>query len=568
MSGTSPPERGPAAIDDLLHLQIQLLDERLRRLEDSLVFRLSRTVGRQLARLSVALGYRKTDRAELARYGGWLAADSGYCDEIRQAALADLARLRRPRISLLLLAEAGQEAGPADESLRSQILAPDEVVLVQNGPGMPFPARLSRAVAEAGGDFLLFLQAGDRLRPDAVFRFVEALQGGDFDLIYADHDAPAPGGRGRVPVLKPAWSPAMLRNTFYIGFPLLVRRGLLRAAEAPRSGSGSSSLHEWILRVSGKARVGHIPRVLLQSGSAGPAGPAHRSSPLLRHGSSVHAVICSRSAGLLAECLSGLRRTAGSRLERITVVGHGEGTTLDEVRRVTENFGAALEPYSGPFHFARMCNLGARDSAAPWLLFLNDDVSATVSGWLDVLARHLEEDGVAVAGAVLRYPDGSLQHGGLVVGMGDGVGHPGKGYHDSRLWPWLWQTHEVSAVTGACMLVRRDVFEKLGGFDLAFPNNYNDADFCLRARAAGWRVVACAVDGLFHKECQTRAAGVRPAERLRFLSRWSHQLAQVDPYYSPALAPTEEIRLRRFEEFPWPLQPGAPDDSGILWKVR
>lgn len=568
MSGTSPPEHGPAGIAELLHLQIELLDERLRRIEDSIVFRLSRTVGRQLARLSVALGYRRTDRAELARYGGWLSADPGYFDELRQAALAERARPTRPRISLLVLAEAGQEAGPAEESLRSQILAPDEVVLVRESHGMPFTVRLNRAVAEAGGDFLLFLQAGDRLRPDAVYRFVEALRGGEFDLIYADHDAPAPGGGGRVPVLKPAWSPALLENTFYIGFPLLVRRSLLQAAEAPGSGSGPSCLHEWMLRISGKARVGHIPRVLLQSGSARPAGPAQRSGSLLPSGSGAHAVICSRSAGLLAECLSGLRRTAGSRLERITVVGHGEGTALEVLRRVAEKFGAGLEPYSGPFHFARMCNLGARDSAAPWLLFLNDDVSATVPGWLDVLARHLEQDGVAVAGAVLRYPDGSLQHGGLVVGMGDGVGHPGKGYHDSRLWPWLWQTHEASAVTGACMLVRRELFLQLGGFDLAFPNNYNDADFCLRARAAGWRVVACAVDGLFHQECQTRAAGVRPAERLRFLSRWSHQLAQVDPYYSPALAPTEEIRLRRFGTFFWPLQPGGLDDSGVLWKVR
>jgi GT2 family glycosyltransferase len=190
-----------------------------------------------------------------------------------------------------------------------------------------------------------------------------------------------------------------------------------------------------------------------------------------------------------------------------------------------------------------MNNLGARNAEAPNMLFLNDDVRATSSGWAELLAEQASREEVGVAGAVLWYPAGVLQHAGIVTGIGDGVGHAGRYQRASQMWPWLLAMREVSAVTGACLAIRRELFDQLGGFDEGFPNNYNDVDLCFRARSRGYRVICVPVTGLVHEECQTRPGIVRFEERYRFYERWGQLLRNPDPYYSPALAPTEKIAV-------------------------
>ena len=113
----------------------------------------------------------------------------------------------------------------------------------------------------------------------------------------------------------------------------------------------------------------------------------------------------------------------------------------------------------------------------------------------------------------------------------------------SDLWPWLLCTREVSAVTGACLAMRREVFQELGGFDPEFPNNYNDVDLCFRARSRGYRVVCVSAPGLIHAECQSRQGVIRFEERFRLYDRWADLLGRPDPYYSLSLAPSERIAL-------------------------
>jgi len=225
------------------------------------------------------------------------------------------------------------------------------------------------------------------------------------------------------------------------------------------------------------------------------------------------------------------------------VVHHEDGEADNEMRRVLPDLGAKVIPYRGVFHFSKMNNMAAAAAATPYLLFLNDDIYATTSGWCEQLLRQLREPGVGIAGALLRYPGGAIQHAGIVLGVGDGAGHVGRNRFTSELWPWLTLTREVSAVTGACMAMRADIFHQLGGFDAAFPNNYNDVDLCLRATAAGYRVVCLAVDGLIHDECGTRLGFTNLAERDAFYKRWMSVLSRPDPYYSIALRRTEEIAL-------------------------
>jgi GT2 family glycosyltransferase len=113
----------------------------------------------------------------------------------------------------------------------------------------------------------------------------------------------------------------------------------------------------------------------------------------------------------------------------------------------------------------------------------------------------------------------------------------------SELWPWLMATRNVSAVTGACLAIRKELFIRLGGFDTLFPNNFNDVDLCFRVRSHGYRVICVPVPGLNHTECQSRQGSVRFEERYRFYARWADLLRHPDPYFSPALAPTEKIEL-------------------------
>jgi GT2 family glycosyltransferase len=255
------------------------------------------------------------------------------------------------------------------------------------------------------------------------------------------------------------------------------------------------------------------------------------------------AIICSKSPEMLQTCLASLGRTADQVVRQIVVVAHEETGPNPLLHSAIKRAGATELTFRGVFDFAAMNNLGAGLAKAPNLLFLNDDVSATEPEWAELLAEQLSREEVGVAGAVLWYPSGVLQHAGIVAGVGDGVGHVGRYMHSSGLWPWLLATRNVSAVTGACLAIRKDLFGRLGGFDTLFPNNYNDVDLCFRVHSQGYRVICVPVPGLVHPECQSRPGIVRFEERYRFYERWADLLRVPDPYYSPALAPSEKIAL-------------------------
>jgi len=253
-------------------------------------------------------------------------------------------------------------------------------------------------------------------------------------------------------------------------------------------------------------------------------------------------VICSRNVRQLRECLKAVQRTAAVAME-ILVVQHLETGEGEAMRKCVERFGGACLSYRGPFDFARMNNLAATKATAPALLFLNDDVIVHERGWDQAFAAMLARPEIGITGAVLDYPDGTLQHAGVVTGMGDAAGHVGRFQMSSELWPWLRMTRDVTAVTGAMLGIRADVFQRLHGFDEAFPVNYNDVDLCLRVRQAGLRVMCLNVGKAIHRESQTRVGGTQYEEREELYKRWSGVLARPDEFYSQHLAPMERIGL-------------------------
>ena len=194
-------------------------------------------------------------------------------------------------------------------------------------------------------------------------------------------------------------------------------------------------------------------------------------------------------------------------------------------------------PASGDFNFARLNNLGVRHASGSHLLFLNNDTEPLHQDWLTGLLEWSQQPEVGVVGAKLFYPDGRLQHVGIALGVGAGAaqlfrGSPGahRGYVDSAL-----VVRNCAAVTAACLMTRREVFDEAGGFDERFAVDFNDVDYCLRVGRLGYRVLFTPHARLLHHEFSTRPRTVRRSEHALF-RRLSPDLIARDPFYSPHLS--------------------------------
>jgi GT2 family glycosyltransferase len=180
-----------------------------------------------------------------------------------------------------------------------------------------------------------------------------------------------------------------------------------------------------------------------------------------------------------------------------------------------------------------MNGLGVSESRGQVVCLLNDDVYPVTKDWLELIVVQAMRPEVGVVGALLLYPDGTIQHAGVAVGGWHTPAHVGRLLNESPYWPWLRITREVTAVTGACMATRRTVWDELDGLDPRFPVNYNDIDYCLRAAERGYQVLIEAQAVLTHEESRTRIPGVRQEESELFYERWNSVINAPDKYFNP-----------------------------------
>ena len=537
------------------------------------------------------------DPAFRADYAKWLAREEARQPSLEHARDILKTWTRRPAISIVLAVRHGRGLLQTLQSIQNQVYPHWEVCLAlpedfkdQLLPllcefqtncghvryivvsGLDDATALGAAAGLAAGEYLSFVDEASVLSPFALYSIAEAVQSGTFDLVYTDEDVVDAEGSPVRPIFKPDWSPDLLTSCMYLGRFLTVRREAFEQCNGLRPQFDDVHLHDLVLRLAdAPVRVHHIRRVLYhspdQAGAPSETATARaiedavvrregitpqclpgagRSTFLIRSNrpsGDMTVVICSKSPELVRKCLASLRATTNRTVKDVIVIAHEESSQNASLRRTIQEAGATPVSFTGAFNFSAMNNLGADRAKTPNLLFLNDDVEATWPGWADVLSEQLSRAEIGIAGAVLWYPSRLLQHAGIVVGIADGVGHVGRYASSSELWPWLLVTRNVSAVTGACLAIRKELFQKLGGFDAAFPNNYNDVDLCFRVRALGLGVVCVPVPGLIHHECQSRRGIVRFEERYPFYKRWAEFLDRPDPYYSSSLAPTEEIAL-------------------------
>jgi GT2 family glycosyltransferase len=442
-------------------------------------------------------------------------------------------------------------------------------------PGQGTAEALRTALAAATGEYVAVLEADDALAPFALFEVARALNdtpGADF--LYSDEDRLDRRGRRRGPLFKPDWSPDTLRSHDYIGRLAVLRRALLDAVGGFRPGCWEYDLH---LRASERAeKILHLPKVLYhRRDSNGP--PADAAPVLAEHlrrlgaDAEVHEgeapglyrvawalparprvsiLIPNRDqAELLAGCVESIRRSAYRNYEIVLVENNSR---LPETRvcyqRLRRNGDVRLLTWEKPFNYAALNNFAAARACGDVLLFLNNDIRAINPDWLERMLEHALRPEIGAVGARLYYPDDTIQHAGIVLTERGpkhyqrGRPRSAPGYGDR-----LRVVQNLSAVTGACLMMRRTVFEEVGGFDEAFVVALNDVDLCLKVRRHGYLVVWTPHAELYHLEFATRGPDVTPQkqalleyELALFRWRWGDLLERGDPYYSPNLTQVAE----------------------------
>jgi GT2 family glycosyltransferase len=247
---------------------------------------------------------------------------------------------------------------------------------------------------------------------------------------------------------------------------------------------------------------------------------------------------------LLQRCLASIREKADYAPVEIVIVDNGstEPETHAFLRNLARDANVHILTEPGAFNFSRLINRGARAASGQILAFVNNDIQTEKSGWLHEMVSHAMRPTVGAVGARLWYPDGRLQHAGVVLGLGGVAGHAFQRFLPQPVAPMnrtFVLAQNCSAVTAACMVLRKRIFDDLGGFDETLPNNFNDVDFCLRVRVRGWQIIWTPYADLIHYESASRGRDSGLAERTLWSSeaadmqkRWGEQLRR-DPFYSP-----------------------------------
>lgn len=476
----------------------------------------------------------------------------------------------------LLLVDDGSADPALDALLEEARQADPRVRVLALRQNVGISAASAAGLAEARGEFVALLDHDDLLEPRAlavvratIDRFPEA------DVLYSDEDQLHDDGVFRTEFRKPAFSPERLRGQNFVNHLGVYRRALLTEVGGFRQGFDGSQDYDLVLRATEQARlVVHVPEVLYhwrihqasvsQRSDNAPVFDAARRA-LTDHLERVG--IQAEVEQVHATGLYRIRRVSDApppvtiviptRGSRSVVRGHERvlvASAVDSILRTTTYpdydvlvvADAATPPdvrehllemapgritvvdYPYPFNYSEKMNLGVLHARSDLVLMLNDDTEIITPDWLETMVGLLAPD-VGMVGAKLLYEDGTVQHLGLHVGGGH-VRHVSEGRPADDVGPFSanWLEREVSGVTGACALMRRSVFEEVGGLSVQLPVNFNDVDLGFKVLDAGYRLLVTPHAVLNHFESRTRGRNVTDAEAELLRSRWSHRLASDD----------------------------------------
>ena len=437
----------------------------------------------------------------------------------------------------------------------------------------------NQALALTSGEFVAFLDHDDTLAPHALAEVVARLNlEPTLDVLYSDEDKLDVQGVRVQPFFKPNWSPDFLRSGNYLCHFLVVRRTLGESLAWIRPGFDGAQDFDFILRLTERSeRVGHIPRILYHwrmtphstaqdvqnkpaASDAGvralqehldrckEAGVAEAPLPTtyrVRYALPTTPLVSiivphKDKAHLTAKLVQTLVEfTSYPRWELILVSNNSVEPKTEEFLASLHHPGIHKRTWNHPFNYSAINNFAVKEAKGEVLLFLNNDIELTHQGWLEELLGQALRPSVGAVGPKLLFPNGTVQHAGVVVGLGGFAGHPFAGLPDGARTAYShhrW-TRNVLAVTGACLMMRRDVFDAIGGFDERFIVCGSDVDLCLRVVRKGLRVVYTPWAHAIHDESATRRVDQIPEgdfwNSIRAYQPW---LRMGDPFYNPNLS--------------------------------
>jgi GT2 family glycosyltransferase len=444
----------------------------------------------------------------------------------------------------------------------------------------------------ATGNYIGLLDHDDILHPSVIYEYMKAITEQGADYIYCDEGTFSGNSIDNFITLhfKPDFAPDNLRANNYICHFSVFKRSLLEGTEVFRSKFDGSQDHDMILRLTSLAKnVVHVPKLLYYWRS-------HRASVASDISAKPYAIEAARGAVadhlekqgfrdfeivstrafetifrikyalegnpkvsiLIPNCEheEDLRRCVSSILEKSTYDNYEiliieNNSKSDSIfacyRELEQDPRVKVVKYEGAFHYSKVNNFGAQHATGEYLILLNNDTEVIALNWIEELLMFAQRKDVGAVGAKLYYPDRTIQHAGIVLGLGahrtaghifykfegDNLGYMGK----------LWYQQDVSAVTGACLMVKKALYDELGGLDEAFAVALNDVDFCLRLREKGLLNIFNPYCELYHYESASRGSDVdganaAKAERYNrecetFRKRWGEVLEKGDPYYNP-----------------------------------
>jgi O-antigen biosynthesis protein len=452
----------------------------------------------------------------------------------------------------------------------------DRINVVFSDKNSGIVAASNLALRQATGEFIGLLDHDDELTPDALYEVVRTLQEVEADLLYSDEDKLDQEGKRCDAFFKPAWSPDLLMSCNYISHFGVYRREVVEGVGGFREGMDGSQDYDLVLRVTERTgKIVHIPKVLYHwrklptsaaaSGEAKPRaydaakralnealtrrGIEGEVADVMAHGfykirraivnpGKVTIIIPTRDGlELLRRCVDSIDANTDYKNYEIIIIDNGseDEATLKYLGRTPHR----VIRDDGPFNFSRLNNLAASEADGEYLLLLNNDVEVISSEWLRAMVEQAQRPEVGAVGAKLLYPNDQIQHAGTVLGIGGVASHSHKfvhGFKDNGYFNFPNVIRNYSAVTAACMMIRRELYNEMGGlneYDLAI--GFNDVDFCLRLRKRGYLIVYTPYALLYHHESATRGSAVNEQEISYMLTKWHDEITN-DPYYNPNLS--------------------------------
>lgn len=449
----------------------------------------------------------------------------------------------------------------------------------------------NEAVALAAGEYLMLCDHDDTLEPDALYEIVKAINDTSADVLYTDEDKVSMDGRHYFdPNFKPDFNLFRLRENNYICHIFVVKKSLTDETGLLRSEFDGAQDFDFILRCCEKAqKITHIPKVLyhwrchMDSTAADPSSKAYayeagrkavrehyqrlgidakvemterpgwyRSHVKVQGNPLISVIIPNKDhTDDLELCLFSMTRKSTYRNYEILIVENNseKEETFEYYRKLPDRYPKArVLTWEKEFNYSAINNFAAKEAKGEYLLFLNNDVEILTPDWMEEMLQNCQQENVAAVGAKLYYPDDTIQHAGVVLGLGGIAGHimcrASKG--DPGYFGRMISVQEISAVTAACMMVKKSDFDAVGGLDETFQVAFNDIDLCMKFRAAGKKIIFTPYAELYHYESKSRGLEDTPEKQFRFdkevkrfQEKWAQQLEMGDPYYSPNLSVTE-----------------------------